>query len=40
VSIMGQKQIEISSTESIIFQLLEKCDHPQFKYFVGLLKAT
>lgn len=35
---MGLSGVELSTTESIIFELVERCDHPRFKDILGLVK--
>ena len=35
---MRRAGVEISTTESLIFELVERCDHPRFKEIVQLIK--
>ncbi len=35
---MGRAGVEISTTESLIFELIERCDHPKFKDILQLVK--
>ena len=35
---MRQAGVELSTTESLIFELVERCDHPRFKDILKLIK--
>jgi nicotinamidase-related amidase len=38
VARMRRAGVEISSTEALLFELVERCDHPRFKEFIKLIK--
>lgn len=35
---MRHAGVEVSTTETLIFELVERCDHPKFKEILGLVK--
>lgn len=35
---MGRAGVELTTTEAIIFELIERCDHPKFKDILKLVK--
>ncbi len=35
---MRRAGVEVSTTEALIFDLIERCDHPKFKDILGLVK--